>query len=34
MQVAAVRFINPRLTPPMLIDQGSAIISEFFLLKS
>jgi monofunctional biosynthetic peptidoglycan transglycosylase len=28
MQVAVVRFINPRLTLPMLIDQGSAMFSS------
>src|SRR5207249_5181036 len=28
MQVAAVRFINPPLTLPMLIDQGSAMFSN------
>src|SRR5207244_10649489 len=28
MQVAAVRFINPPLTLPMLIDQGSATFSS------
>jgi monofunctional biosynthetic peptidoglycan transglycosylase len=28
MQVAAVRFINPPLTLPMLIDQGSAMFSS------
>src|SRR5438094_10396759 len=28
MQVAVVRFINPPLTLPMLIDQGSAILSK------
>src|SRR5712672_2570831 len=28
MQVAVVRFINPPLTLPMLIDQGSAMFSS------
>jgi len=28
MQVPVVRFINPPLTLPMLIDQGSAILSS------
>src|SRR5256714_5301079 len=28
MQVAVVRFINPPLTLPMLIDQGSAMFSK------
>src|SRR2546429_7299707 len=28
MQVAVVRFINPPLTLPMLIDQGTAIFSK------
>src|SRR5258705_12607584 len=28
MQVAVVRFINSPLTPPMLIEQGSATVSK------
>src|SRR5204863_5297346 len=28
MQVAVVRFINPPLTVPMLIEQGSAVFSS------
>ena len=28
MQVAVVRFVNPPLTLPMLIDQGSAMFSK------
>jgi hypothetical protein len=28
MQVAVVRFINPPLTLPMLIDKGSAMFSS------